>query len=46
MLAQFKAWIDSPFTTGMSAQRWFAFVGLLLAITIIWSIILHHMSDL
>ena len=46
MLSEFKTWIDSPFTSGMSATRWFAFVGLLLAITILWSIILHHMSEL
>ena len=46
MFAEFKAWLDSPFSTGMSATRWFAFVGLLLAVIILWSIILKHMSEI
>lgn len=46
MLSDFRNWLDSPFNSGMSASRWFAFVGLLLAITILWGIVLRHMSDL
>jgi hypothetical protein len=42
MLAQFKTWLDSPFSGNMSALRWFAFVGLLLAISGVWSLILKH----
>ena len=46
MLTQFKAWLDSPFKTGMSATNWVAFVGLILAAMILWGIVLRHMSDL
>ena len=46
MIAKFKAWLDHPFDSGMSYQRWFAFVGLLLVILIFWNIILSHMRDL
>jgi len=46
MLSQFKSWMDSPYTSGMSATRWLAFVGLLLAAMLFWSVILRHMGDL
>jgi hypothetical protein len=46
MLAEFKNWLDSPFTSGMSATRWLAFVGLVLAAILFWSVILKHMGDL
>ena len=42
----FKSWLDSPFTSGMSATRWLAFVGLLLAAMMFWGVILKHMGDL
>lgn len=46
MLASFKAWLDQPFSTGMTATRWFAFVGLLLVIMMFWGTILAHMREL
>jgi hypothetical protein len=42
---QFKAWLDSPFKGDMSAIRWFAFVGLLIAIASAWHVILNHLKD-
>ena len=45
MIDGFKAWLDHPFRADMSAQRWLAFVGLLLAILVFWRIILSHLES-
>jgi hypothetical protein len=44
MVAEFEAWLKSPFNSGMSAMQWFAFVGLLIAITAGWHVILAHLE--
>ena len=44
MWSQFLAWLAMPFKTDMSAQRWFAFVGLLIAILIVWSYVLRELK--
>lgn len=46
MIASFKAWLDQPFTTSMSAKSWFLFVGLLLVIMMFWGTIIGHMREL
>jgi LPXTG-motif cell wall-anchored protein len=38
----FKNWLAMPFQTGMSATGWFFFFGLLVAISVLWSLILKH----
>jgi len=45
MIEAFSDWIKQPFQADMSAQRWLAFVGLLLAILIFWRIVLSHLES-
>lgn len=45
MLSSFQSWLSQPFSTNMSAARWLAFVGLLLAIWIFWTIVLKHLEE-
>ncbi len=45
MLSSFQSWLAQPFNGSMSAGRWFAFVGLLIAFLIIWGIILRHLRE-
>ena len=45
MVQEFKNWLNSPFNSGMSASKWFAFVGLLLAITMVWGVILKRIEE-
>ena len=42
----FLAWINQPFDGSMSAYRWFAFVGLLIAILVIWTRVLRTFDKL
>lgn len=45
MLANLKTWYSAPFQENMSAARWFLFVGLLMILGIIWTVIIKHLSD-
>lgn len=45
MVSSFQSWLNQPFDGSMSAGRWFAFVGLLIAILMIWGVVLRHLSE-
>lgn len=45
MLEAVKDWVNSPFDWNMSAPRWFAFFGLLIAISLMWNIVLRHLRE-
>lgn len=45
MLSNFQSWLSQPFNSNMSAPKWFAFVGLLIAILIVWGIVLRHLRE-
>jgi hypothetical protein len=45
MIQEFLAWLKMPFESGMSATRWFAWVGLILAAIAIWSMVLRLLED-
>lgn len=38
-----KEWAKEPFRTDMDVQHWFAFVGLLILIMVLWRFILSHL---
>jgi hypothetical protein len=38
----FKNWLSKPFSTDMDAFHWFLFFGLLIAISVGWSLTLKH----
>jgi hypothetical protein len=38
----FKNWLATPFQANMSAFGWFAFFGLLIVISVLWSFVLSH----
>jgi hypothetical protein len=44
MLERFRNWYQTPFRADMSALDWFLFVGLLIAISVAWNIILRHIK--
>lgn len=44
-MQNFQDWINQPFSATMSAPKWFAFVGLLLAIMMIWGVVLRHLTE-
>lgn len=41
MLDDFKAWIQQPFSADMDALHWVYFIGLLVAISILWGTVLR-----
>lgn len=41
MWDDFKAWAQHPFSADMDALHWFYFIGLLVAISILWGTILR-----
>jgi hypothetical protein len=43
--ADFKAWSAQPFSADMPAGHWFLFIGLLLVVVILWSLVLRHITD-
>jgi hypothetical protein len=45
MLATIQSWWNQPYQENMTAVRWFLFVGLLMIIGIIWTVIIKHLSD-
>ena len=45
MLANLQSWWNKPYEEHMSAARWFLFVGLLMILGIIWTVIIKHLSD-
>lgn len=45
MLAEFKNWWAQPFSADMDAPHWFAFIGLIVLISILWGYILNHISE-
>jgi hypothetical protein len=38
----FKNWLAKPFSADMDAFHWFLLFGLLIAISVAWSLILKH----
>lgn len=40
-----KKWAAQPFRVDMSALEWFAFVGFLIVVMILWRIILNHVTE-
>lgn len=45
MLANFKAWVNKPFSADQSAEKWFLFVGLLIVCVVMWSHIMHYITS-
>lgn len=45
MLANIKTWWSQPYQDNMTAVRWFLFVGFLMILGIIWTIIIKHLTD-
>lgn len=45
MFGQLQTWFDSPYSDNMSAIRWFLFVGFLLIVGVVWSVIIKHLTD-
>lgn len=45
ILANAKSWASSPYDDKMSVGKWFLFVGLLMVIGIIWTVIIKHLTD-
>lgn len=41
----FKSWLAQPFSADMSAGGWFAFFGLLIVISVLWSFTLKHIRE-
>ena len=44
LIPRFAAWMKKPFSGDMDATHWFLFFGLMLAITFLWSRILHYIN--
>lgn len=42
--ANFKTWLQQPFSADMPASQWFYFIGLLLVILTLWGLILSHIK--
>lgn len=42
--SNFKKWLAQPYSEDMSALHWFLFLGLLIALTFLWSQILRHLK--
>lgn len=40
MLDDLKAWAGKPFSADMDALHWFLFLGLLIAMSVLWGLIL------
>ncbi len=45
MFESFSEWVKQPFRVDMSAQDWFLFIGFLLALLVIWSLILRTLKE-
>lgn len=45
MLKEFTDWIKKPYASDMNAWHWFAFVGLILAIMMIWGLVIKRISE-
>jgi hypothetical protein len=45
MLDGLKTWWNTPYNENMTAARWFLFVGFLMIIGIIWTVIIKHLTD-
>jgi hypothetical protein len=43
-LTNFKTWLSKPFDQDMNATHWFMFFGLLIVISVLWGIILRHIT--
>jgi hypothetical protein len=46
MWENFKSFMGQPFKAEMSALDWFMFVGLLLVILILWTLVLNHLKEI
>jgi hypothetical protein len=42
--AKLSEWYGQPFRSDMDALGWFAFIGLLIAISVLWHIVLGHIA--
>lgn len=45
MLENLKAWFSDPLNNGISAPKWFAFVGLMLIIAALWGLIIRQLKE-
>lgn len=45
MLDKVKAWWLHPFDSSMDATGWFAFIGLLIIVSLGWRLILAHILE-
>lgn len=45
MMQEFKNWLKRPFSDDMSAAEWFYFFGLVIAISVAWSLILRTITN-
>lgn len=44
IIQSFGGWLKQPFTSNMSAGGWFLFFGLILAISVAWTLILKDLK--
>lgn len=44
MMENFKEWLSAPYKDEMDAWHWFLFIGLLIAISVAWRLILKHLQ--
>lgn len=44
--ARFKHWLSKPYDDSMSVGGWFAFAGLLIVISWLWSRVLGTLSEI
>lgn len=42
----FKDFWNKPFDSDMSATRWFLFFGLLIVISVMWSLVIREVTEL
>lgn len=42
---KFSDWFKEPFSADMSALGWFAFFGLLIVISVLWTFTLKHIRE-
>jgi hypothetical protein len=45
MVEKFKAWFAKPYDDNMSASGWFLFFGLLIVISVLWSLVIREIKE-
>lgn len=45
-MERFADWIKKPYSEDMSAGGWFLFLGLLIVLSVVWSLILRSLKEI